>query len=115
MESPAAVALEESWPLILLQQNRHNSSSSSTDLLARGRTSSVSSSNTAAANPCAALDEALQKITTAVAHFHRAGPFYQHRSEAFWIFAAGCWGRGKWEAEIRGKLGREGEEKMEVK
>lgn len=47
-----------------------------------------------------ALEDCLSKLVLAVAHFRRAGPLYRHRSEAFWIFAAGSWGREEFERRV---------------
>ena len=46
------------------------------------------------------LDQALAKLASAVASLHRAGSFHKHRSEAFWIFAAGSWSRSKYEEAV---------------
>lgn len=51
-------------------------------------------------DPALALEDSLTKIVLAVAHFRRAGPLYRHRSEAFWIFAAGSWGREEFERRV---------------
>lgn len=98
METPRPRQRELFWPSKII--NQQNTSSPSFR-----RSSSIIS--TLASNPSAALEEALLKITTAVAHFRRAGPFYSLRSEAYWIFVAGSWGREEFEERLRVALGKE--------
>lgn len=48
-----------------------------------------------------ALQTALHKVLAAVARYHRAGPSFKKKSEAFWIFAAGSWNRHKFDEEVK--------------
>lgn len=58
-------------------------------------------STTGKLSPSTALNNTLQKIITAVARYHRAGPTFKKKSEAFWIFAAGSWTRKQYDEEVR--------------
>lgn len=46
------------------------------------------------------IDEAMNKLVHAVAAFHRAGPHYSRKSEAFRIFAAGTWDQRLYDQRI---------------
>ena len=55
---------------------------------------------TASSTSSTLLDEALSKVTLAVASLHRAGPTHARKSEALWVFAAGSWNRSTYDGKV---------------
>lgn len=51
--------------------------------------------------PTTAFDQAIQHLITAIARYHRCGPVYQRKCEAYWVFAAGSYTRQKYEMAVK--------------
>lgn len=71
------------------------------DNQAQNETTSLFQPSTVRPTTPSALHDALQKVITAVARYHRAGSTFKKKSEAFWIFAAGSSTWGKYDEEVQ--------------
>lgn len=71
---------------------------------ARQSTSPPSHTTVSRPTPSSALHWSLQRVITAVARYHRAGPTFKSKSEAFWVFAAASCTRAQYDEDIKRTL-----------